>query len=40
MSLACAQSAFDIALGYVQERHQFGKPLVDFQGVQFSIAEM
>ena len=40
MSLACAQSAFDIALAYVQERHQFGKPLVDFQAVQISLAEM
>ena len=40
MSLACAQSAFDTALAYVQERHQFGKPLVDFQAVQISLAEM
>jgi alkylation response protein AidB-like acyl-CoA dehydrogenase len=40
MSLACAQSAFDIALDYVQERQQFGKPLVDFQAVQLSLAEM
>ena len=40
MSLACAQSAFDTALAYVQERKQFGKPLVDFQAVQMSLAEM
>ena len=40
MSLACAQSAFDYALAYVQERQQFGKPLVDFQAVQLSLAEM
>jgi len=40
MSLACAQSAFDTALAYVQERRQFGKPLVDFQAVQLQIAEM
>ena len=40
MSLACAQSSFDIALTYVQEREQFGKPLVDFQAVQLSLAEM
>jgi alkylation response protein AidB-like acyl-CoA dehydrogenase len=40
MSLACAQSAFDTALAYVQEREQFGKPLVDFQAVQMSLAEM
>ena len=40
MSLAIAQSAFDQVLGYVQERQQFGKPLVDFQAVQLSLAEM
>ena len=40
MSLATAQSAFDYVLAYVQERQQFGKPLVDFQGVQIQIAEM
>ncbi|HVC12033.1 MAG TPA: acyl-CoA dehydrogenase family protein [Burkholderiales bacterium] len=40
MSLAIAQGAFDYALGYVQERRQFGKPLVDFQAVQLRIAEM
>lgn len=40
MSLAIAQSAFDEALSYVQDRQQFGKPLVDFQAVQLSLAEM
>ena len=40
MSLATAQSAFDYVLHYVQEREQFGKALVDFQGVQIQIAEM
>jgi alkylation response protein AidB-like acyl-CoA dehydrogenase len=40
MSLACAQSAFDYVLGYVQERKQFDKALVDFQAVQLSLAEM
>ncbi len=40
MSLAIAQSAFDYVLAYVQERRQFGKPLVDFQAVQLSLAEM
>lgn len=40
MSLACAQSAFDYVLAYVQERTQFGKPLVDFQAVQIQLAEM
>jgi alkylation response protein AidB-like acyl-CoA dehydrogenase len=40
MSLAIAQSAFDFVLDYVQEREQFGKPLIDFQAVQLHIAEM
>ena len=40
MSLACAQSAFEFALKYVQERKQFGKSLIDFQAVQIHLAEM
>ena len=40
MSLACAQSAFDLVLDYVQERKQFGKALTDFQAVQIQLAEM
>ncbi|HEX6142372.1 MAG TPA: acyl-CoA dehydrogenase family protein [Geminicoccaceae bacterium] len=40
MSLAVAQSALDHVLDYVQERRQFGKPLIDFQAVQLQIAEM
>ena len=40
MSLAVAQSAFDFVLDYVQQRRQFGKPLIDFQAVQLQIAEM
>ena len=40
MSLACGQSAFDYALGYVQEREQFGKPIIEFQAVQLQIAQM
>ena len=40
MSLAVAQSAFDFVLDYVQQRRQFGKPLLEFQAVQLQIAEM
>lgn len=40
MSLACAQSAFDYVLDYVQNRKQFGKQLVEFQAVQLALAEM
>ena len=40
MSLAIAQSALDYVLDYVQERRQFGKPIIEFQAVQLQIAEM
>jgi len=35
-----AQGALDAALGYVKERKQFGKAIVEFQGVQFQLAQM
>jgi len=35
-----AQGAFDSALGYIQERKQFGKAISEFQGVQFQLARM
>jgi alkylation response protein AidB-like acyl-CoA dehydrogenase len=35
-----AQGALDAALGYVKERQQFGKPIAEFQGVQFQLAQM
>ncbi len=40
MALAIAAAALDDALAYVQERRQFGKPIVDFQAVQIKLAEM
>ena len=40
MSLACGQSAFDYVLDYVQEREQFGKPIIEFQAVQLQLAQM
>ena len=40
MSLAIAQGALDYVLDYVQERNQFGKPIVDFQAVQLRLADM
>jgi alkylation response protein AidB-like acyl-CoA dehydrogenase len=33
-----AQGALDHTIKYVKERKQFGKPIADFQGVQFQIA--
>ena len=35
-----AQGALDHALTYARQRKQFGKPIADFQGVQFELAEM
>jgi alkylation response protein AidB-like acyl-CoA dehydrogenase len=39
-ALGLAQGALDYAIGYVKERKQFGKPISDFQGVQFMLADM
>ena len=35
-----AQGAFELALQYSKEREQFGKPISEFQAVQFELAEM
>ncbi len=40
MALAQASGALSDAVAYVQERKQFGKPIVDFQAVQLKLAEM
>ena len=40
MALAQASSALDYVKQYVQEREQFGKPIVDFQAVQIKLADM
>src|SRR6188472_2804023 len=39
-AVGVAQGALDFALGYAQERRQFGKPIGDFQGLQFLLADM
>ena len=38
-ALGIAQGALDYATGYVKERRQFGRPVAEFQGVQFMLAE-
>jgi len=38
--IGIAQGALEAALGYVKERKQFGKPVAEFQGVQFQLAQM
>ncbi|MEM9618972.1 MAG: acyl-CoA dehydrogenase family protein [Pseudomonadota bacterium] len=40
MALGQASGALEDILDYVQERKQFGKPIVDFQAVQMRLAEM
>jgi butyryl-CoA dehydrogenase/short/branched chain acyl-CoA dehydrogenase len=35
-----AQGAFELARAYARERQQFGKPIAEFQAVQFELAEM
>ena len=39
-ALGIAQGAFDFAVGYCNERQQFGKPIATFQGMQFMFADM
>jgi alkylation response protein AidB-like acyl-CoA dehydrogenase len=39
-AVGIAQGALDYALGYAKERQQFGKPIADFQGLQFLLADM
>jgi alkylation response protein AidB-like acyl-CoA dehydrogenase len=39
-ALGIAQGAFDVAKKYAHERQQFGKPIFDFQAVQFMLADM
>jgi alkylation response protein AidB-like acyl-CoA dehydrogenase len=39
-AVGIAQGALDIAVDYVKQRRQFGKPIADFQGLQFMLADM
>ncbi|HWR49390.1 MAG TPA: acyl-CoA dehydrogenase family protein [Pseudonocardiaceae bacterium] len=39
-AVGIAQGAVDASLAYVKQRKQFGKPIADFQGVQFMLADM
>jgi len=39
-AVGIAQGALDAAIAYVKERKQFGKPIGDFQAVQFMLADM
>lgn len=38
--LGVARGAWEYAVKYAQERKQFGRPIADFQGIQFQVAQM
>ncbi|MFB8775540.1 acyl-CoA dehydrogenase family protein [Streptomyces broussonetiae] len=39
-AIGVAQAALDEAMGYTAERRQFGRPIADFQGLRFMLADM
>ncbi len=39
-AVGIAQGALDASIAYVKDRHQFGKAVAEFQGVQFMLADM
>ncbi|PST82312.1 acyl-CoA dehydrogenase [Pedobacter yulinensis] len=40
LGLGIAKGAFDAAVGYAKERHQFGQPISNFQAISFKLADM
>ena len=40
LSVGLATGAYEQALNYARERHQFGKPISKFQAIQFKLADM
>jgi alkylation response protein AidB-like acyl-CoA dehydrogenase len=40
LSLGIAKGAFEAAVKYSKERHQFGQPISNFQGISFKLADM
>jgi alkylation response protein AidB-like acyl-CoA dehydrogenase len=40
LSIGIAQGAYEAALRYSKERHQFGRPISEFQAIQFKLADM
>jgi alkylation response protein AidB-like acyl-CoA dehydrogenase len=40
LAVGIAQGAFESAVSYSQERQQFGKPIAEFQAIQFKLATM
>jgi butyryl-CoA dehydrogenase len=40
MAVGVAQAAADVAVRYAQQREQFGRPISQFQGIQWKLADM
>ena len=40
MGVGIAQGAYDLALAYAKDRKQFGRPISQFQAIQFKLADM
>jgi alkylation response protein AidB-like acyl-CoA dehydrogenase len=40
VALGIAQGAYDLALDYSQQREQFGRPICEFQGLQWMLVDM
>lgn len=40
VALGIAQGAFEEGLAYLKQRHQFGRPIAEFQGLQWMAADM
>src|SRR5690606_27692985 len=40
LSLSLTQAVLDLALAHAKERRQFGRPISEFQAVQFKLADM
>jgi alkylation response protein AidB-like acyl-CoA dehydrogenase len=40
VALGIAEGAYDLALEFVAEREQFGRPIAEFQGLQWMLADM
>ena len=40
LGLGIAKGAYEASLQYAKERHQFGKPIAEFQGISFKLADM
>ena len=40
VALGLAEGAYDLALAHAQEREQFGRPICEFQGVQWMLVDM